>query len=164
MASDRPINRYITEDEQSGNDGLTAVFRCPSDKGILRLGRGHQGQQVLRNAETCYQAFGTSYRANRYLLDARLAGIDQHSSRPLRPSEVAVSASRLLVLGDPEWYYATRPAGDPDALLDAGWHKVPAAGNFMALDGSIKFHRFDEADAAGRGAVTLHPRPPRAER
>jgi hypothetical protein len=163
LAADRPINRYITEDEQSGADGIAALFRCPSDAGIFRLGRGphHHGDQVLRGTGTCYGEFGTSYKANKFLLDARYAGIDQHASRPLRPSEVAVAASRLLVLGDPEWYYATRPAGDPDATLDAGWHKVPAAGNFMALDGSVKFHRFEEADGGPNGTVTLHPRPAR---
>jgi prepilin-type N-terminal cleavage/methylation domain-containing protein len=163
MAADRPINRYITEDERSGAEGITALFRCPSDRGIFRLGRGSRpGEPVLANADTCYAAFGTSYKANKYLLDARFAGIDQHSPRGLRPDEVVVSPTRLLVLGDPEWYYATRPANDPDAALDAGWHKVPAGGNFMALDGSIKFHRFEEADAGMNGSVTLHPRPPRS--
>jgi prepilin-type N-terminal cleavage/methylation domain-containing protein len=165
LASDRPINRYVTEDENAGALGITGLFKCPSDAGIGREVRGRpmRGESILPGGGNCFQTFGSSYRANRLLLDWR--PVEPTSPRPstpgapLRPSDVMVSPSRLLVLGDPEWYYATRHEADPDAVFDATWHSTPAAANFMALDGSIKFHRFSLEDAGNNGDVTLNPRP-----
>jgi prepilin-type N-terminal cleavage/methylation domain-containing protein len=159
LASDRPINRYIAE-EETGHDSAVALFRCPSDGGIFPHQRGARPARPASILErgTCFDTFGSSYRANSLLLDARLTGIESGEARPLRWSEVAAASHRLLVLGDPEWHYATRSPGDPDVVLDASWHTVPAAGNVLALDNSIKFYRLAPEDIGPGGRLTLHPR------
>jgi competence protein ComGC len=164
LASDRPINRYIA-DEDTTSDAAAAIFQCPSDAGVFQMTRGRraQGQVSVLPEGTCYNTFGSSYRANSLLMDARLAGIDPNEARPLRLAEVSVGPSRLIVMGDPEWYYATLDPttlspGSPDALLDASWHNVPAGGNVMCMDGSVKFLELTP-DMVGRNApYTLHPR------
>jgi prepilin-type N-terminal cleavage/methylation domain-containing protein len=159
LASDRPINRYVA-DEDSTSEGVAELFHCPSDAGVFQYPRGRRPQRppsVLEHG-TCFETFGSSYRANRLLLDARLAGIDPDEARPLRLSEVSVSSSRLIVLGDPEWYYATRQPGDPDAVLDSSWHNIPGGGNIMAMDGSVRFIELSPDTVGRNGQYTLHPR------
>jgi competence protein ComGC len=159
LAADRPINRYIA-DEDAASDAGAAIFRCPSDAGVFQMARGRrpQGQTSVLSQVTCYDTYGSSYRANTLLMDARLSGIDPTESRPLRLAEVSVGPSRLIVMGDPEWYYATLQLGSPEAMLDASWHNVPAGGNVMCMDGSVKFLELTP-DMVGRSSpYTLHPR------
>lgn len=151
LADDRPINHYLAEPDEFRSAALISLFRCPSDSGVfVREGR-KRGPSVLSGGGTCYEVLGTSYLANPFILTATTG--PEH--RALRVSEVQVSASRLLVLGDPEWFYATRPDMDPASQQAAFWHTYPRAGNYLALDGSVRFHRFDPDD----NSVALRARP-----
>jgi len=156
LDSDRPINNYLFDEAISRGRRFSELFHCPSDRGVFERGGppNRAKLSVLPGAKTCFEFFGNSYRANPYLLDSTAAGIDQ-LGRPLRVSEVAhVGAERLLLVGDPVWYYATRRQSDPDAPLDASWHMDLDSGNMLALDGSVRFLNF----RSGKG-FTLMPRP-----
>jgi type II secretory pathway pseudopilin PulG len=154
LAVDRPINRHLVEDDRLGNEQFALLFRCPADAGIyLRTSARRPGPSVLDRGGTCFAAFGTSYKANPYLLDAQFAGIEPRR-RPLRIAEVQVSPSRLLLVGDPEWYYATRPAGNAESRLSANWHSSPRSGNFLALDNSVRFTTFTSLE----DTYAIHPR------
>ena len=145
LAGDRPINRYLADEREAESRPVALLYRCPSDKGVYERGSSpkHPGASIL-NGRTCFETFGTSYRANPYLLDAVLAGVDR-VHRPLKRHEVWVAESRLLALGDSAWYYATRAPGDPQAALDATWHHARDSGNMLAADGSVRFMAFEPA-------------------
>lgn len=134
---DRPINPYL----HSEDPGATAlIFRCPSDKGVFESRRARiKGDQSILAGETCFEEFGTSYRANPELVDVRETNAMGIESRPLRIAEVEVSPSTLLSIGDAAWYYGSREPGDADHGLDASWHKSDHAGNFLAADGSVRW-------------------------
>jgi prepilin-type N-terminal cleavage/methylation domain-containing protein len=160
IASERPINRYLA-DEDSANAmsrSMVALFRCPSDRGVFERGttvRGSTPQSQLEEGRNCFETFGTSYRANPFILDSTRAGIDA-LRRPLRLHEIHVDQSRLLLLGDPAWWYATRPGSDADEQLEASWHGLVDAGNMLAVDGSTRFVKFGDR---GSSSFTLFPRP-----
>lgn len=172
LASDRPINRYLADrfDTQastsntqtasgSSSDPLAHLFRCPADIGVYERNRTVRGQSppsVLPNRGSCFQTYGNSYRANPFLQNAQLAGMDDRP-RALKLHEVQVDVSRLLVLGDSAWFYATRPENDPDRPLEASWHKSTDAGNMLAADGSVRFSNFGAWPQTSEFAV--HPRP-----
>lgn len=161
LASDRPLNPYIGRDSDPSERGVLALlYQCPSDRGIVQTGgpRGSRKPSVLFGM-TCFEFFGTSYRANPNLMDSTKAGIDT-LSRPLALHEILVPPSRLLLTADAGWYYATRPSGDPQADLDATWHNVERAGNMLAVDGSVQFMRFGSDFGS---AFLLGPRPKRTE-
>ncbi len=103
------------------------LFCCPADRGII--GEGVAGTGT--GSRTACQSFGTSYRANTWLLDARLSGLDT-DLRPLKRSEVIVSPSRMVVLGDAFWYEALEQTG-----RNADWHGDHNSGNLLFLDGSV---------------------------
>lgn len=140
----RPINRYLGADtsDMAAAAQTVALFRCPSDRGVVSdAGTGTRAAASLLPRGSCFREFGTSYRANAYLLDSTLAGIDEHA-RPLRMSEVHGATSRVLLLADAEWWFATRPQDDPERALDASWHREKHKGNMLALDGSLRFADF----------------------
>ncbi len=160
LASERPINRYIADDDTGAamSRNLIALFRCPSDRGIYERGatvRGVSPQSLLEEGRNCFENFGTSYRANPYLLDSTRAGIDE-LQRPLRLHEIHVDQSRLLLMGDPAWWFATRPANDPDAQREASWHGSIDSGNMLAVDGSTRFVKFGDPVVS---SFVLLPRP-----
>ncbi len=151
----RPINSYIIED-YTVDSRFSQLFHCPSDEGIYERGgpvrQSHMS--VLPDQKTCYEFYGNSYKANPYLLDSTVAGID-NLARPLRVVEVEhVGPERLLLVADPVWYFATVDGDSPDRDLDASWHIDRNSGNMLALDGSVRFMDF----SSGRG-FTLMPRP-----
>lgn len=160
LASDRPLNRYLYEEGESADHGrFSLLFRCPGDTGVfLRTGslsnRPGARTSVLGD-RSCFQFFGTSYRANPNLLDSTRAGIDD-LRRPLGEQEIYVDASRLLLAADAGWYYATRAPGQPGSNLDASWHGKPGGGNMLAADGSVRFEIFGGATG---GDYELYPRP-----
>jgi prepilin-type N-terminal cleavage/methylation domain-containing protein len=156
---ERPINRPLAEQGLGDRGDLTALFRCPGDKGVFaRDGGDPRGRVSVLAGRTCFGTFGTSYRANLFLMDSTHAGIDP-TARPLRLSEVHVGASLLLLTADPAWWYATRPAGDPDADFEASWHGRRDGGNMLAIDGSVRFTDF-AAERDGRPRqFALLPRP-----
>ena len=147
LASDRPINRYLTEKASSPATGTTQLFRCPGDRGVFRTaGDPRKLTTSATNDLSCFQAFGTSFRANDRLLDPAKATPDG-SPKPLKDSDIMVDRSKLLILGDTEWYYATRPATSTDRSLRADWHASLGLGNMLTADGSVHFVSF-EADPA----------------
>lgn len=151
----RPINEYVAPEEPSTGTGRGgAVFHCPSDSGITRPDPDTGRPASVINGLTCYRAYGTSYRANDLLLDATLTGLDIEP-RALKPVEVTAQPSRLIILGDPAWYFETLPDADPRAAYDASWHGIPRAGQVATLDTSVRMLRLDSADAQG---FRLHPR------
>jgi prepilin-type N-terminal cleavage/methylation domain-containing protein len=152
LAADRPINQYLAEEDEYTNQQYASLFRCPSDVGVFMREGKKRGPSILENGGTCYSVLGTSYLANPYVVSATSAGPEP---RALRVSEVQVSASRLLIVGDPEWFYATRNDTDPASQQAAFWHTYPRAGNFLALDGSVHFRRY----GSGEDSVALYPRP-----
>lgn len=161
LAMDRPLNAYIGRTENPADRGALAVlYQCPSDRGIFQTaGMTPNRRQSVLFGMTCFEFFGTSYRANPNLMDSTKAGIDD-KGRPLALHEILVSPSRLLLTADAEWYFATRSPGDPQADLDATWHNVRGAGNMLAVDGSVRFMRFSPM---GESGVLLLPRPVRAD-
>jgi type II secretory pathway pseudopilin PulG len=155
LAADRPINRYVADGVLANAGEIATLFRCPSDAGIYNRGtgvRGRPGDSILGAGETCFDHFGNSYRANPILLDSTAAGIDSRR-RPLALHEVHVDTSRLLVVGDPVWYYATLGI---DSGLEASWHTATDSGHMLAVDGSIRFIDFARRDGV---EYTLRPRP-----
>ncbi len=157
----RPINAYMESGLPTGEAGpVTRLFECPSDKGIFPRSSSvkHAPPSILPGGATAYEHFGTSYRANPFLMDSTAAKIDA-LKRPLTLSEIdiAVNASRMLLMGDPVWFYASMPEGTTDPALDASWHRRRGAGNMLAVDGSIRFMEF----SPGSKDVTLSPNPKR---
>lgn len=155
MDPSRPINRYLREDTGEADDrAMTMIFRCAGDRGVFRRDDARDLRSVLPRV-TAYQTYGTSYRANPYLMDSTRAGIDK-LRRPLRVNEVFVATSRLLMIGDATWYYATRKPGMQDSQLVASWHGKRDSGNMLAMDGSVQFLDFSELQSA---RFELLPRP-----
>jgi type II secretory pathway pseudopilin PulG len=153
----RPINRYVdgSRNESSDAEAVT-LFSCPADRGVFARGSNAATRNTISILQrgSCFKEFGTSYRANTLLLDSSAAGIDA-ISRPLRMSDITTSPSRLLLLGDTAWYYATRNDDKPDRQFEASWHRLQDAGNMLAIDGSIRFLNFGEPRS---DSFTLRPR------
>lgn len=142
LASDRPINSYLGEASSDRSGSVTALYRCPDDRGVWAQGQSPERPgQAMYAGRTCFAAFGNSYRANVLLMDSTAAGIDL-ARRPLTEADVNVGHSRLLVAGDAVWHYALAAKNEPDALLDASWHTEFRGGNFVALDGSVRYTVF----------------------
>lgn len=153
----RPINRYIDNSRDGRASPETVMlFSCPADRGVFARASASatRGATSILERGTCFREYGTSYRANANLLDSTVAGIDE-VSRPLKLSDIVTNHSRLLLLGDSAWYYATRDAGKPDASFEASWHQTQDAGNMLAIDGSTRFVKFAEPDTT---AFTILPR------
>lgn len=109
-----------------GANDVSHLYCCPADRGITdELGITGTGDR------TACESFGTSYRANSLLLDARLSGVDSEA-RPLRPNEVTATPSRLVVMGDAFWYEVLEHTG-----RHANWHGKDNEGNLLFLDGSV---------------------------
>lgn len=149
----RPINPYVLDE---ADDGAAQIFRCPGDRGVwIDDGTGHRDGASVFSGRTCYDEFGTSYRANPFLLNSSILGLDEQP-RPLRRAELHVSPSKLLLTADSVWYYATRPERDPDFGRDASWHLRRFAGNMLAADGSVRWVAFGDGTES---SYALSPRP-----
>lgn len=153
----RPINRYLggVREASTAHDSVM-LFSCPADRGIFArsANAATRGATSILARGSCFREFGTSYRANALLLHAN-ASDGEGPLRPLKMSDIATNPSRLLLLGDTAWYYATRDSVKPDARLEASWHRTQDAGNMLAVDGSIRFVKFADVES---GAFTLLPR------
>lgn len=173
----RPINRYLANDlatstdsagqgpQSAGGGGggrdLAKIFHCPSDAGVFENNPASARSRQLSilgqaGGQTCYEFFGNSYRANSNLFMSATTSDKSAEARPLRMHDIMIDTSRFLISGDPVWYYTNQTGADPDARLDASWHREYRAGNFLASDGSIRFTNF----ANSRGVeYELLPRP-----
>jgi len=123
--SRRPLTEYLPG-PAIGPHGH--ILRCPADDGITGETEG-----VGTGRRTAFRAYGTSYRANAMLLDARLSGRSTEQ-RGLRRSEVSTVAARLVLMGDPIWFELRE-----ETARDADWHSAADKGNILFLDGSVKF-------------------------
>lgn len=152
LALDRPINRYLSRGESSGQLELAGLFQCPADAGIFaRTGQARSPGPSILDRGTCFREYGNSYRANGMLFNSSLSGIDR-LARPLYMHEVTVNPSRLLLSGDTSWFFAIGGGGP---TLNASWHGVTDAGNVLAADGSVRFVDLSSTEPG----ITLQPRP-----
>lgn len=156
LASNRPINRYLHDGDQPQRRDLAALFRCPADRGVFVRGTRVAGRasSILEHG-SCFQTYGTSFRANEFLLDSTAAGIDANH-RPLRAHEIYVATSRLLLIGDSAWFYGAAGESDPARAFEASWHAGADAGHMLAADGSVRFITFGPPPHAD---FALHPNP-----
>jgi len=117
---ERPFNAYLPRrvvDEHGQH-----LCKCPADCG-------------LDGSSSTFETFGTSYRANSALFDTRsIVRDDTVSYRGLRRRDITTAPSRLLVLGDPVWYEVIEDTG-----RHAVWHGDRSMGNFLFLDGSVRY-------------------------
>lgn len=149
LDSSRPLNRALSPYSMHGD--VAKTFCCPADFGISgdirELGTG--GRSACRS-------FGTSYRANACLFDARLVGFDDQP-RGLYRSEIITAPSRMLVMGDAVWYEVAESTG-----RNADWHNSDNAGNLLFLDNSVRLQRVRPRGMVG--PVMFDPMPGSADR
>jgi prepilin-type N-terminal cleavage/methylation domain-containing protein len=158
LADDRPINAYMADNGVESAGNVSLLFRCPADKGVAKgaLADGELFQQGAPAMTSCFEQFGTSYRANPYLMDSTRAGLDD-LHRPLAMHEIEhVPTSRLLLVGDAEWYFATSSADKLESTYEAAWHDRPDSGNMLAVDGSVRFTQFQLGEGPD---YLIYPRP-----
>jgi prepilin-type processing-associated H-X9-DG protein len=140
----RPLSRWMSPSRVTGPEA--AGFCCPADRGITG-----EASEFGTGRRTACRSFGTSYRGNAPLFDARLAGITDEP-RGIRREEITATPSRLLVIGDAGWYENAEATG-----RNADWHGRPGYANLLFLDGSV---RFREVLPRGQGGpVVFDPIP-----
>lgn len=128
--NDRPLTPYMPLPLRSTSNNEEIMCCCPADHGITDPSGG-----LGTGKRSAFRSFGTSYRANAALLDARLSGIDgaEQSFRGLDRREITTSPSRLVLMGDAAWYEVAEATG-----RTADWHGRPGAGNILFLDGAVR--------------------------
>lgn len=143
----RPLNRYLQlpalfPPPLAGSGAGTVraqeqaeVFHCPADDGY---------EQVR---PTVFEGYGTSYQTNHFLVGPKQPTIPstEPAVTPLRElarragrltiSQVDVTHSEVLLLGDMSWY----PAYLRDVVPRADWHDKAARYNVAFLDGHVEF-------------------------
>jgi prepilin-type N-terminal cleavage/methylation domain-containing protein len=144
----RPLNRYVDDRVGVAAKG-ESLFSCPADVGVWerRSTRNGEPGPSLLPARSCFQTFGNSYRANLLLLDKTSSG--NHAAKPQDARAYALHEvinvhSKVLLAGDPVWYYATREPREIEAGFDASWHARMDMGNMLALDGSVRVENFKD--------------------
>jgi prepilin-type N-terminal cleavage/methylation domain-containing protein len=150
----RPLTDYLHPAERTGGPVNGSIYRCPEDRGLSTIVTPDQPSVSLTDFRTCYTTFGNSYRGNEMLLDARRLGVDQ-APRGLRAAEVSTTPTRLVLFGDPVWFFATKPADDSGQRIDASWHMGEQAGHIATLDGAVRHMSFADGTL---GALTAQPR------
>lgn len=140
LAGDRPVNAYILTEADQDNGALAYLFRSPLDRGFhWTEASGRPTTQSVFPQPTAFERFGTSYRANPLLLDARRINDDARPG-PLAEHEIVTMPSRMLLVAVPQWQIAV----DREWRIDASWHPEPDTGNTLFLDGSVRHINFAE--------------------
>lgn len=151
----RPLTEYLHPAERAtGTVNSGSIYRCPEDRGLFVVEDSSSHPTSLTDNRTCFVTFGNSYRGNELLLEARRIGADQ-SPRGLRVAEVSTTPTRLVLFGDPVWYFATKPTNDSGRRIDASWHTGMQAGHIATLDGAVRHMSFADGTL---GALTAEPR------
>lgn len=128
----RPLNRYLSLSGIPKSEAGAKVFRCPADKGGLKV-----------TALPIYSYLGTSYQTNIFLIGQNQIGWLPSSElrdainirlKNLIRGHVG-NPSRLLLIGDYGWMNQSLPLvprmGD--------WHGRPYHHNLAFLDGHVGF-------------------------
>lgn len=145
----RPLNQYVSRVASDVEDHRT-LFHCPADRGIRGGAASNLASDIGTGDRTAFRAFGTSYRANHWLMSARAAGLMEPEDRPLARSEILSSPARLVLLGDPTWYESYMQTG-----RTADWHGKPGHCNLLFMDGSV---RYRTVNARGmQSPITFEP-------
>lgn len=156
LADDRPLNLFLDNTSDAAERASAMLYECPADDGVYPVGSPTKAKMsILGPGATSFEYYGTSYRANPYLLDASKAGIDD-SGKPLSVADITVGPSRLLLTADAVWFYGVADETEPQSELDASWHAVFRGGNMLAMDGSVRFHTFSDKPT---NAYVILPRP-----
>ena len=122
----RPLNPYVGLAER-GSQGLE-VFKCPEDREIRS---GLTGGPGPTKGHGTYDYFGNSYMMNWQLLRQSL---DDQTYTNVKLNHISVSHSKVVLTGDPQWYYAA-----VNAHWDAHWHNRDDQVNLAFLDGHAEF-------------------------
>ena len=141
----RPLNPYISLREQ--DEHWARIFRCPADRPIKDV----YGQTGFTGDHTAFEYFGNSYMMN-YLL---LVPWDSKNKKYLwlhnsnaRLDDVELSHSRVMLLGDCQWYYTTF-----SSPWDAQFHSPPDHMNLTFLDGHTAFTRVLSLEEIANGEI-----------
>jgi prepilin-type processing-associated H-X9-DG protein len=123
----RPLTYYVSA--PSSDRSATNLFRCPGDRGItsdlLEAGTG---------GRTAFRSFGTSYRANAFLLSG--TSFDRGDSAPIARDALLAAPASMVLLGDAGWYEQLHSTG-----RQAHWHGEDGLCNLLFLDGSVQLRR-----------------------
>ena len=141
----RPLNPYISLREQ--DERWAQIFQCPGDRPIKDI----YGQLGVTHGNTTFEYFGNSYPMNYHLL----IPWDRESKKYLRSTDsnarlddVEFSHSRVVLLGDCQWYYTTF-----SAPWDAQFHSPPDHMNLAFLDGHVAFTRVFRLEEMASGEI-----------
>jgi prepilin-type N-terminal cleavage/methylation domain-containing protein/prepilin-type processing-associated H-X9-DG protein len=141
----RPLNSYVgLRDPNGATESTARVFCCPADRG------GMPGWYYL---EKVYQALGTSYQTNLFLVgpdscrpfSERTSELDLAIAEKLpnvRLSQVA-NHSLLVLIGDYGWVnqWDPTPLPDPEWKERAEWHGKTDCHNVAFLDTHVEYRQ-----------------------
>lgn len=150
----RPLNRFV---------GLAAtapeakLFHCPSDRDETTEKTGTE----VPPAVSCYDYYGTSYKANRFLVGAELLASPADPCAPvveaMNDKLMALTRdqlgdeSRLVLLGDFGWEDAWNPASS----TRIEWHGRTSWHNIGFMDGHADFILIDKGIYVGTRYTVL---------
>ncbi len=125
----RPLTPYTDNPE---------MFRCPSDRPIRKLAGGYVTVGSSGTVYNTYEYTGNSYLGNHVLLQAAVNPSDWILSG-IHLADIEVSHSRLILAGDPQWYYATN-----EPQYEADFHDRDNKINITFVDGHVDFVQVEE--------------------
>ncbi|MEO0588416.1 MAG: hypothetical protein AAF078_12345 [Planctomycetota bacterium] len=123
----RPLNPYVGL-ELEDSRGLT-VFQCPADRDIRS---GITGKTHTQGHDT-YTFYGNSYMLNTTLVPRVLNKESPYYGRSITLQDFQISHSRLILLGDVQWYYTVF-----NAHWDAKFHNTDRSLPLAFVDGHAK--------------------------
>lgn len=132
----RPLNPYV--EMQQKNEAGTGVFRCPKDREVIGLFSSF----TPTFGRTQYDYYGNSYLMNHSLFskpDNPYTLKDE--SIPFGLINVEISESRLILVGDCQWYYTFG-----GKYFDANFHNYDDRMGMVFLDGHADFIQLLEDD------------------
>lgn len=125
----RPLTGY-TDDP--------SIFRDPADRPIRILAGGYVTVGSSGTIYDTYDFTGNSYLGNHILLQSAVADQDKFW-KGIRVPDIQISQSRLILAGDPQWYYATN-----EPQFEADFHDRDNKINLTFADGHVRFIQVQE--------------------
>ncbi len=127
---DRALTPYTSDPE---------MFRCPAERPIRKLAGGYVTQgSTSGRVYTTYEFFGNCYMGNLVILQQAVHDDDKYWEG-IHLSDIQVSTSKLILAGDPQWYYATN-----DPRYEADFHDRQNKINLTFVDGHVSFIHVEE--------------------